>query len=201
MGRWGIILKECFNLVIDRRIAFQVSFALFISLRLFIDRLKIYLGLRVNDTLTLSQIVNWAYFGERSIKGSLRAGEFLLADYFCEGLMLLFLFLHVLKGCTERTLSLIGNIVVCIVLARPWICLILHWNISNSFDRIGIDKLSILKHGSWAKWNFTFVPALLRLVSFDFVGSWTWVERRMTHKVLVHEPGFCCTRLIVFHIK
>ena len=62
--------------------------------------------------------------------------------------MLLFLFLHVLKGCTERALSLIGNDVVCIVLPRPWISLMQHWNISNSFYSIGIDKLSILKHGS-----------------------------------------------------
>ena len=101
-----------------------MSFAFFVSLRLFIDRLKINLCLRVNDSLTLGQIVNGAYFGEGSIKGGLWTGEFLFAHNFCEGLMLLFLFLHVLKGCSERALSMIGNDVVSIVLPRPWIPLI-----------------------------------------------------------------------------
>ena len=181
-----------------------MSFALFISLRLIIDWLKIDLGLRVNDSLTLGQIVNGTYFGKRFIKCGLRVTEFLPANNLRESIVLLLLFLHVLKSCSERALSLISNDVdiVCIVLSRPWISLIKHGNISNSFYGIGIDKLPILNHRSWAKWNFTFVPALLRFVIFDLVGSWTrFILRFLTHKVLVNEPGFCFTLLIAFHIK
>jgi hypothetical protein len=106
------------------------------------------LGLRVNDSLTLRQIVNRANFGKRFIKGSLRVAEFLPTNNLRESIVLLLLFLHVLESCSERALSLISNDVdiVCIVLSGPWIALIKHGNISNSFYGIGIDKLPILNH-------------------------------------------------------
>ena len=88
-----------------------------------------------------------------------------------------------------------------IVLSRARISLIENRNISNSFYRIGIEKLAILKHSSGAEWNFSFVPTLFRFVILEVVGTRTWFIGFMAHKVLINKPGFRFTILIVFHIK
>jgi hypothetical protein len=198
MSGGRVILEKGPYLVIDWRISPQSWFALMMPNWLVVNGLQVDLRLRINDSLAFGQVFNGTNLGQRLIEGSSRAQIFfaLVFQDFC---FLKFSFCHVLKCSSQRALSLIGYDIVSVVGARSWIGFVKRGNISNSFDRIGCHELTILKHRAWPERHFAPIPTLLLVVVLKIVRSWTWSVWFCTHKVLVNEPGFCVSILIVLH--
>jgi hypothetical protein len=152
---------------------------------------------------TFLEVFNGLNIGQLLFKLRFRTNKLLLASnpgQIYKFLILQFGILHVLIGSPKRTLSLIGNDIWRIVLARAWIALIVGGNTSNSPDTVKINKLPILQHGGGTEWDVAFVPTLLVLVSFHVVGTWARFEFGCAHEVLIHEPFLGLTFLIILHI-